>query len=167
MSHSLHHAFTTMESAQRATSRQPKGRSQVHGSGRSLRPQKGSGRARLGDRGSPAIKGGGRAFGSGQAPRVVAQKALPAQLRGAWEGWQTTQAPLVEKALPVAPFFAKTADLARWLASQGATGGLLVIALERQDLARAAANLRDFKIVVGRPSLPAVLRAEKGVWTLS
>ncbi|KAI9757060.1 MAG: 54S ribosomal protein, mitochondrial [Lichina confinis] len=40
-----------------------KWRDEIHGSGRKLRPQKGSGRARLGDRGSPMLRGGGVAFG--------------------------------------------------------------------------------------------------------
>ncbi|KZT55952.1 ribosomal protein L4 [Calocera cornea HHB12733] len=40
-----------------------KNRAEVSGSGKKLRPQKGSGRARLGDRGNPMLRGGGRAFG--------------------------------------------------------------------------------------------------------
>ncbi|KAI9687940.1 MAG: 54S ribosomal protein, mitochondrial [Bathelium mastoideum] len=37
-------------------------RSEVHGSGRKIRPQKGTGMARLGDKKSPMLRGGGRAF---------------------------------------------------------------------------------------------------------
>ena len=40
-----------------------KWRSEVHGSGRKIRPQKGSGKARLGDKKSPMLRGGGAAFG--------------------------------------------------------------------------------------------------------
>ncbi|OAQ95750.1 hypothetical protein LLEC1_07238 [Akanthomyces lecanii] len=40
-----------------------KTRYDVHGSHRKIRPQKGSGRARLGTRQSPSIKGGGKTFG--------------------------------------------------------------------------------------------------------
>ncbi|KGQ03993.1 60S ribosomal protein yml6 [Beauveria bassiana D1-5] len=40
-----------------------KTRYDVHGSHRKIRPQKGSGRARLGSRQSPSIKGGGKTFG--------------------------------------------------------------------------------------------------------
>ncbi|KAK4989145.1 54S ribosomal protein yml6, mitochondrial [Elasticomyces elasticus] len=40
-----------------------KWRSEVHGSGRKIRPQKGSGSARLGDKKSPMLRGGGVAFG--------------------------------------------------------------------------------------------------------
>ncbi|KAF2000932.1 ribosomal protein L4 [Amniculicola lignicola CBS 123094] len=38
-------------------------RSEVHGSARKIRPQKGSGKARLGDKKSPMLRGGGVAFG--------------------------------------------------------------------------------------------------------
>lgn len=40
-----------------------KTRAEVSGSNRKIRRQKGTGRARLGDKGSPAIRGGGTAFG--------------------------------------------------------------------------------------------------------
>lgn len=40
-----------------------KWRNDIHGSGKKLRPQKGTGRARLGDRGSPMLRGGGVAHG--------------------------------------------------------------------------------------------------------
>lgn len=40
-----------------------KWRSEVHGSNRKIRPQKGTGSARLGDKKSPMLRGGGVAFG--------------------------------------------------------------------------------------------------------
>lgn len=40
-----------------------KWRSEIHGSGRKIRPQKGTGSARLGDKKSPMLRGGGVAFG--------------------------------------------------------------------------------------------------------
>ncbi|KYG45168.1 hypothetical protein M433DRAFT_42803, partial [Acidomyces richmondensis BFW] len=40
-----------------------KWRSEVHGSNRKIRPQKGTGKARLGDKKSPMLRGGGVAFG--------------------------------------------------------------------------------------------------------
>lgn len=40
-----------------------KWRDEVHGSNRKIRPQKGTGKARLGDKKSPMLKGGGVAFG--------------------------------------------------------------------------------------------------------
>lgn len=68
-----------------------KTRGEVRASGRKLRPQKGSGRARLGDAGSPMLRGGGVAFGpkprdfSTKLPRKVIhlglRVALSARLR--------------------------------------------------------------------------------------
>ncbi|KZT30660.1 ribosomal protein L4 [Neolentinus lepideus HHB14362 ss-1] len=59
-----------------------KTRAEVRGSGRKIRPQKGSGRARLGDAQSPMLRGGGVAFGpkprdfSTKLPRKVIQMGL-------------------------------------------------------------------------------------------
>ena len=68
-----------------------KTRGEVRGSGRKIRPQKGSGRARLGDGQSPMLYGGGVAFGpkprdfSTKLPRKVVEMgmrvALSAKLR--------------------------------------------------------------------------------------
>ena len=52
-------------------------RSEVHGSNRKIRPQKGSGRARLGDKKSPMLRGGGVAFGP--KPRDMSTK-LPRKI---------------------------------------------------------------------------------------
>lgn len=54
-----------------------KWRSEIHGSGRKIRPQKGTGRARLGDKKSPMLRGGGVAFGP--KPRDMATK-LPRKI---------------------------------------------------------------------------------------
>ena len=59
-----------------------KTRSEVRGSGRKIRPQKGSGMARLGDGQSPMLRGGGVAFGpkprdfSSKLPRKVIQMGM-------------------------------------------------------------------------------------------
>lgn len=55
-----------------------KTRGEVAGSGRKIRPQKGSGRARLGDRQSPMLRGGGLAFAP--KPRDFAS-SLPRKVR--------------------------------------------------------------------------------------
>ncbi|KAI0735076.1 ribosomal protein L4 [Earliella scabrosa] len=57
---------------QRQGSASTKTRGEVRGSGRKIRPQKGSGRARLGDGQSPMLRGGGVAFGP--KPRDFATK---------------------------------------------------------------------------------------------
>ncbi|KAH7883527.1 ribosomal protein L4 [Phlebopus sp. FC_14] len=49
--------------AQRQGTASTKTRAEVRGSGRKIRPQKGTGRARLGDGQSPMLRGGGVAFG--------------------------------------------------------------------------------------------------------
>jgi large subunit ribosomal protein L4 len=59
----LHRAVIFEGDATRQGSANTKWRSEVHGSGRKLRPQKGTGRARLGDRKSPMLRGGGVAHG--------------------------------------------------------------------------------------------------------
>ncbi|KAL8988150.1 MAG: hypothetical protein Q9177_002730 [Variospora cf. flavescens] len=59
----LHRAVIFEGDATRQGTASTKWRKDVHGSGRKLRPQKGTGRARLGDKKSPSIRGGGVAFG--------------------------------------------------------------------------------------------------------
>jgi len=87
-----------------------KTRGEVRGSGRKIRPQKGSGKARLGDGQSPMLRGGGVAFGpkprdfSTKLPRKVIQMgmrvALSAKVREhglgvvrslAWPGAKTRE----------------------------------------------------------------------------
>ncbi|MCJ1235406.1 54S ribosomal protein, mitochondrial [Varicellaria rhodocarpa] len=59
----LHRAVIFEGDATRQGTASTKWRSDVHGSGRKIRPQKGGGRARLGDKKSPMLRGGGVAFG--------------------------------------------------------------------------------------------------------
>jgi len=59
----LHRAIVYEGDKHRSGTASTKWRSEVHGSGRKLRPQKGSGKARLGDKKSPMLRGGGVAFG--------------------------------------------------------------------------------------------------------
>lgn len=59
----LHRAVIYEADASRQGTASTKWRDEVHGSGRKVRPQKGTGRARLGDKKSPMLKGGGVAFG--------------------------------------------------------------------------------------------------------
>ncbi|QDS76227.1 hypothetical protein FKW77_008719 [Venturia effusa] len=73
----LHRAVIYEGDCTRQGTASTKWRSEVHGSNRKIRPQKGSGRARLGDKKSPMLRGGGVAFGP--KPRNFAT-ALPRQL---------------------------------------------------------------------------------------
>lgn len=59
----LHRAVIYEADCSRQGTASTKWRNEVHGSGRKVRPQKGTGMARLGDKKSPAMRGGGRAFG--------------------------------------------------------------------------------------------------------
>ncbi|KFG81493.1 60S ribosomal protein L4 [Metarhizium anisopliae] len=59
----LHHAITFEGDNTRQGTASSKTRYEVHGSHRKVRPQKGSGRARLGTRQSPVLRGGGKTFG--------------------------------------------------------------------------------------------------------
>ncbi|KAK4631353.1 54S ribosomal protein yml6, mitochondrial [Fulvia fulva] len=59
----LHKAVIYEGDSTRQGSANTKWRSEVHGSNRKIRPQKGTGSARLGDKKSPMLRGGGVAFG--------------------------------------------------------------------------------------------------------
>ncbi|ORX94718.1 ribosomal protein L4 domain-containing protein [Clohesyomyces aquaticus] len=59
----LHRAVVYEADNARQGTANTKWRSEVHGSAHKIRPQKGSGRARLGDKKSPMLRGGGVAFG--------------------------------------------------------------------------------------------------------
>ncbi|KAJ4486054.1 ribosomal protein L4 domain-containing protein [Lentinula aciculospora] len=59
----LHLCVNHYRDSLRQGSANTKTRGEVRGSGRKIRPQKGSGRARLGDAQSPMLRGGGVAFG--------------------------------------------------------------------------------------------------------
>lgn len=59
----LHRAIVFEGDNTRQGTASTKWRSEVHGSNRKIRPQKGTGRARLGDKKSPMLRGGGVAFG--------------------------------------------------------------------------------------------------------
>lgn len=80
----LHRAVIYEGDRTRQGTASTKWRSEVHGSNRKIRPQKGSGRARLGDKKSPMLRGGGVAFGP--KPRDFATD-LPRQVYdAAWRG---------------------------------------------------------------------------------
>lgn len=59
----LHRAVVFEADGARQGTASTKWRDDVHGSGRKIRPQKGTGKARLGDRKSPMLRGGGVAHG--------------------------------------------------------------------------------------------------------
>ncbi|KAG8786618.1 54S ribosomal protein, mitochondrial [Serendipita sp. 397] len=97
----LHACITWYRDGLRRGTASTKTRYEVNGSGRKLRPQKGSGRARLGDRGSPMLRGGGRAFGpkprdfSTELPRKVRQMGLKVALSSKLRARRLTVVPSV------------------------------------------------------------------------
>ncbi|CAG7847628.1 SubName: Full=Related to 50S ribosomal protein L4 {ECO:0000313/EMBL:CCA68564.1} [Serendipita indica DSM 11827] len=78
----LHACIVWYRDSLRRGTASTKSRSEVAYSKRKIRPQKGSGRARLGSRGSPMLRGGGRAFGpkprdfSTELPRKIRNMGL-------------------------------------------------------------------------------------------
>lgn len=73
----LHRAITFEGDCHRLGLASTKTRREIHGSGHKLRPQKGTGRARLGDKSSPMLRGG--AVAHGPRPRSFATK-LPRKM---------------------------------------------------------------------------------------
>ncbi|GJJ13945.1 hypothetical protein Clacol_008202 [Clathrus columnatus] len=120
-----------------------KSRGEVQGSGRKIRQQKGSGRARLGDGQSPMLRGGGHTFAkkardfSTKLPRKVLQMGMRVLL----------SAKVRENALGVVEILdwptAKTAELARRITSLGWQRTLLVTGADtvQETLMRASRAL--------------------------
>ncbi|TCD69916.1 54S ribosomal protein, mitochondrial [Steccherinum ochraceum] len=129
-----------------------KTRGEVRGSGRKIRPQKGSGRARLGDAQSPMLRGGGVAFGpkprdfSTELPRKVIMMGLRVAL----------SARVKEHGLGIVQTLswstAKTKTLAERLNDLGWRKTLFVTGDEKipEGLERAAGNL--YKVEAKRVS---------------
>ncbi|SNX81758.1 related to 50S ribosomal protein L4 [Melanopsichium pennsylvanicum] len=86
----IHSAVVYYLDAQRSGTASTKGRSDVRGSMRKLRPQKGSGQARLGTMSNPILRGGAVAHGprprdhSTKLPRRVRELALRSALSSKW-----------------------------------------------------------------------------------
>jgi large subunit ribosomal protein L4 len=126
-----------------------KTRAEVRGSGAKIRPQKGSGRARLGDGQSPMLRGGGVAFGP--KPRDFATK-LPRKVRSL--GMRVAlSARLKSQGLGVVrtldwPGF-KTKDLVTRVEQLGWRKTLLVTGLPEipEGLRRASSNIEGITIV--------------------
>lgn len=128
--HAMHMAVVYYLDALRSGTASTKTRSEVSRSGRKLRPQKGSGKARLSDAGSPMLRGGGVAHGpkprdfKTELPRKVRELALRSAL----------SARLQEGSLHVVPslhWYAppmSTNKLARLLSAKQWTDALLLTA---------------------------------------
>jgi hypothetical protein len=88
----LHRAVIYEGDMTRQGTASTKYRSEVHGSNRKIRPQKGTGAARLGDKKSPMLKGGGVAFGpkprdfSTELPRRAGDRCCGGKFGEVYEG---------------------------------------------------------------------------------
>ena len=129
-----------------------KTRGEVRGSGRKIRPQKGSGRARLGDAQSPMLRGGGVAFGpkprdfSTKLPRKVIEMGMRVAL----------SAKLREHSLGVVKSLnwpgVKTGPLAKRISELGWRKTLFVTGLDEvpDGLRRATSNIDKVEVVAAK-----------------
>ncbi|GAA5858768.1 hypothetical protein JCM8547_004979 [Rhodosporidiobolus lusitaniae] len=152
----LHKIVTAHLSSLRAGTASTKNRSEVNFSGKKMRPQKGTGRARLGSRGSPMLKGGGRAFGPRpKGPdgwkRKINRKEEQLGLRVALsEKWRAGDLAVVDRLALDRP---QTRELRQKLLNRGWTDALFITALEnyeetqRKAFELAAGNLPDVALV--------------------
>lgn len=135
----LHRAIVFEGDATRQGTANTKYRTEVHGSNRKVRPQKGTGRARLGDKKSPMLKGGGVAFGP--KPRDFSTE-LPSKIYDlAWRtalSYRYKKGELVVLDAPAeidveGPGAARwLKDLLRWNKWGNTNGGSLIVTAERR-----------------------------------
>ncbi|THH34145.1 hypothetical protein EUX98_g152 [Antrodiella citrinella] len=120
-----------------------KTRGEVRGSGRKIRPQKGSGKARLGDGQSPMLRGGGIAFGpkprdfSTELPRKVIMMGLRVALSARVKEHGLGIVPSLAWPEPKTRILAERLDQLGWRNTLFVTGGKG----EADGLERAANNL--------------------------
>ncbi|KAI4726683.1 ribosomal protein L4 [Aureobasidium sp. EXF-10728] len=141
----LHRAIVFEGDATRQGTANTKYRSEVHGSNRKVRPQKGTGSARLGDKKSPMLRGGGVAFGP--KPRDFSTD-LPAKIYDlAWRtalSYRYKKGELVVLGAPAeieveGPGAARwLRDMLRWNKWGNPSGGSLFVTLEKREKLFAA-----------------------------
>jgi large subunit ribosomal protein L4 len=148
----LHLCVTHYRDSLRQGSANTKTRGEVAGSGRKIRPQKGSGKARLGDGQSPMLIGGGVAFGpkprdfSTKLPRKVIQMgmrtALSSRMREERLGVMTS----------LSWPSAKTGSLSKKIDRIGLRKTLFITGNETApiDLKRAIANIPSVKLATAK-----------------
>ena len=146
--HLIHQAVVAVRSASRAGTHSTKGRAQVRGSGRKVWRQKGTGRARVGDRRTPLWTGGGIVHGP--SPRSHRKKLSPREKRNAMKSALSHK--VADSRVLVLDSFEleslKTRELAKQLAALGIEGkALLVDDWNNHNLALAARNNPQLKTV--------------------
>ena len=146
--HLLHEAVVYQEAKHRAGTASTKTRGEVAGSGRKPWRQKGTGRARAGERRSPLWTGGGITFGP--RPRdfsiKVPKKVRKAALRSALSAKRGEGKLVVVDELKLDRI--KTRDLQAWLDGLGIGPNALVVIAEADDkVERSARNLARVKVI--------------------
>lgn len=138
----LHRAVIFEGDATRKGFASTKWRSEVHGSNRKVRPQKGTGSARLGDKKSPMLRGGGVAFGpkprdfSTDLPQKVYDRAWRTALSYRYRKGQLV---VVESEIDVSGVHEHSlerymADILRWNKLDRTAGGKsLFLTMERRE----------------------------------
>jgi len=141
----LHLCVTHHMDSLRQGSANTKTRSEVAGSGRKIRPQKGSGRARLGDKKSPMLRGGGVAFGSKprdfstKLPRKVQQMGMRVALSAKLKDDLLTVVHDLDWPFPKTKLLNKRLKDLGWFNTLFVTGRSTVPV----NFARASSNLQD------------------------
>ncbi|EPQ27405.1 uncharacterized protein PFL1_04943 [Pseudozyma flocculosa PF-1] len=136
----LHSAVVYYLDAQRSGTASTKTRSDVRGSKKKLRPQKGSGQARLGTMSNPILRGGAVAHGprprdhSTQLPRRVRELALRSALSARWREGNLIVVPSFDWMPPPG----STGPLARLLAAKKWTDALFLSAPRNPSPSTAA-----------------------------
>lgn len=183
----LHAAVVYYLDSLRAGTASTKTRGEVNYSGRKLRPQKGSGQARLGTRGSPMLRGGGVAHGpkprdfSTKLPRRVRELALRSALSARW---RSNDLHVIPSYGGVEPPPQVTGPMRRLLGSKGWTSALFLTAprsptaparaafttarpsaadpvYSEQQLKAHAKLIKNFKIAVGNIPQTEVIELDK------
>ncbi|PWZ02586.1 ribosomal protein L4 [Testicularia cyperi] len=126
----IHSAVVYYLDAQRSGTASTKTRSDVRGSKKKLRPQKGSGQARLGTMSNPILRGGAVAHGprprdhSTKLPRRVRELALRSALSSKWRQGDLHVVPTLDWIAPPS----STGPLARLLGGKGWADALFLTA---------------------------------------
>lgn len=147
----VHQAVAAQQANSRQGNASTKGRSEVSGSGRKIFRQKGTGRARHGDRRAPIFRGGGVVFGP--KPRSFRQ-ALPRKMRRqaircALSAKVTDEELVVVEGLSLTT--PNTRQIAQMLGALGAASSALVIIPEvDQAVILSARNLPRVKTTLAR-----------------
>lgn len=144
----LHRVVVWQRDAMRQGTQSTKTRSEVAGTGRKLAPQKGRGKARMGDGKAPHFVGGGIAFGpkprdhSTDLPRKVQEFGLRVALSAKYAQDQLFIVDALDQETP------KTRDLVNILeSSYGSPRTLVVIDECRPNLELAARNIPNCEVI--------------------